>query len=136
MRLEAKVQEGDRIDSVLVPLSTVLAYKAEFGHHLNEAIAERDFDEWEPWVTWHAHTKRNGETRDFDEWCDAIDWVGISNAPAEMDPFGGEADGSTPTSSPSSPPAPPADGTPSSRSTRTSKKASGGTSAANRPAAA
>lgn len=113
MRLEAKVQEGDRITSVLVPLSTVMAFRKTHGRSLNEAIVGGDFDEWEPWVCWHATEGRTGEGRTFDAWCQEVDWCGIYNAPNALDPSGGEARPSTSPESPGSQPEPLADGTPS-----------------------
>jgi hypothetical protein len=131
MRLEARVLEGDETVTALVPLRTLLAFKQEHGkgvnHFIAEAInpdAEADFSDWEPWLAWRTMTDRHLEERTFDTWLEQIEWVGIYQAPNELDPSGGEA---TPTqaSSPESSSASGARGASSSSSTRTSKRPSG-----------
>lgn len=125
MRLRAKVLEGDKSTSVLVPLATVMAFTGEHGGRvLNDAMTEDDFVDWEPWVAWHASTHRLGETRGFDEWVAAVDWCGIENAPDELDPSGGEVVSTEPRS-PESSSASPARGKSSSDSTTRSSKRSG-----------
>lgn len=126
MRIEARVLEGDQKRTALVPLSAVLAFKAEHGYTVNQAIDDEnvDFVDWEPWLAWRTMSDRCGETRPFDEWCSAVDWVGIYNAPNALDPSGGEATQTQP-SSPASSSEPPARGRSSSRSTTSSKRQSG-----------
>lgn len=133
MRLRVKVIEGDDTATVLVPFGTFVAFKAEHGFYVNDCIpdpkegaAGRPFEEWEPWVAWHAMKVRGGETRPFAQWCDEIDWVVLEPAPDEPDPSGGEAN-QTPPSSPDSSSAPTA-GPTSSTSTTSSSSPSGSSS--------
>lgn len=126
MRIEARVLEGDQKLTALVPLASVLAFKAEHGRSVNQAIGDDDvqFEDWEPWLAWHAMTRAHGETRSFEDWCDAVDWVGIYGAPDALDPSGGEATQTQP-SSPASSSEPPARGRSSSCSTTSSSTPSG-----------
>lgn len=101
MRLRATITEGDKETSTLVPLATVLEFTdAHEGRKLNDCIENGDYTDWEPWVGWHAASRRLGETRDFDDWCRAVDWVQIDNFEAP-DPSGGEPN-QTGTGSPAS----------------------------------
>lgn len=126
MRIEARVLEGDQTLTALVPLASIIAFKAEHGYTVNAAIAdpEKDFVDWEPWLAWHTMTRAHGEGRSFDEWVDAVDWVGIYNAPDVLDPSGGE-ETQTPPSSPASSSGQRARGRSSSRSTTSSSTPSG-----------
>lgn len=127
MRLEATVIEGDDARAVLVPLATVLAFKdSHDGRTLNDAIENGDFVDWEPWVTWHAHTARGTpkETRTYEDWAEAVDWCSIRNVNDAADPSGGEANPTRPPS-PESSSTPRAPGRSSSTSRTPSKKPSG-----------
>ena len=126
MRLEARVLEGDQRRQALVPLCAILDFKREHGFSVNDAIGSDDvpFEDWEPWLAWRTMVAAHGESRDFDDWCDRVDWVGIYNAPNVLDPSGGEATPTQP-SSPASSPERPARGRSSLPSTTTSRPPSG-----------
>ena len=126
MRLEARVLEGGKQTKRLVPLATFIEFKQVHDRSVNDCITDKacGFEEWEPRVAWHTMTHCVGESRPFDEWCAAVEWVGIYGAPDALDPSGGEAT-PTPPSSPESSSEPDAHGQSSSPSTRNSRKRSG-----------
>lgn len=124
MRLRASIIEGGETTRLLVPLITVWEFpKSHDGRVLNDAIANGDMVDWEPWVAWHAATERAGETRSFEDWVRAVDWIGITEAPDEPDPSGGETESTEPSSPESS--STPARGRSSSRTTTSSSSRSG-----------
>ena len=131
MRLNARVLEGGEIREGLVPLRTLLAFKQEHGKGVNHYISALndpesgvEFDDWEPWLTWRTMVDVHGEDRSFDEWVAAVEWIGVYQAPSELDPSGGEAT-PTPAPSPESSSESGARGRSSSRSTTSSKPRSG-----------
>lgn len=131
MRLKVKVLEGGETRTHLVPLATVLAYRQEHGETINETIQKDQAAgvdnsvEWGAWVAWHADTRSDG--RDLLDWTEAVDWIGIEQAPDELDPSGGEENPTGDASPASSSRAP---SKRSSSSTKTSKRPSGPRSAA------
>jgi hypothetical protein len=105
MRLQLKVLEGDQVTETLAPLATVLAFKAEHGKPLNEAVRSDDPMDWAPWVTWHSLTHRGQESRSFADWCAAVEWVQADSTSDVLDPSGGDSDStSSGTGSPESSP--------------------------------
>lgn len=131
MRHEAVIVEGGEEKVVLIPLPTMLAIPAQFdGKGWNELVAS-DMDPflWEPWVVWHAMTKRGGESRSFAVWCESVDWSEIRVERATPDPSG-DQENLTGAPSQSSSPAAPAPGPSSSTSTTSSNTPSGLSSAA------
>ena len=126
MRHEAVVVEGEEEKSVLIPLPTMLAIPAQFdGKGWNDLVgSDVDPFTWEPWVVWHAMTKRAGESRSFSVWCESVDWSEIRVQRDAAVPSG-DQENLTGAPSQSSSPAAPAPGPSSSSSTTTSSTPSG-----------
>lgn len=131
MRLEARVLEGDEQITELVPLRSLVTFKADTKHGvdwwINQARdpeSDVEFTDWEPRLAHQTMVDRNGEERDFATWLTGVEWCGIYTAADELDPSGGEETRTT-ESSPASSSDPAAPGQSSSGSTTTSKRRSG-----------